>query len=179
VSLPAGFIYRPDLLTVDEERALLDRIAVLPFAPVEFRGFVAKRRAIHYGVGYNFDDRELAEAPGIPEFLLTVRDKAAGVASADPDVFTEALIMEYPPGAVIGWHRDAPKFGPTVLGVSLGSAARMRFKKSDRSGGVERASVVLEPRSAYAMTGEARAVWQHSIPAVDAARYSITFRSVR
>jgi hypothetical protein len=29
------------------------------------------------------------------------------------------------------------------------------------------------------MDGAARAEWQHSIPAVDALRYSITFRTIR
>ena len=173
-----GFLYRPDVLTHDEERALIAAIAALPLAPVAFRGFTAKRRAIHFGAGYNFDQREVTAAPALPEFLLPVREKAAAVAGAAADTFTEGLVMEYPPGAVIGWHRDAPKFGPTVLGVSLGSAARLRFKRV-RVGVVERTSLVLEPRSAYVMTGEARSQWQHSIPAVDGLRYSITFRSVR
>ena len=175
-----GLVYRPDVLTEAEERTLIEAFATLPLAPVAFRGFVAKRRAIHFGVGYDFDDRALTDAPGLPGFLLPVREKAAAIIGAAPEAFTEGLIMEYPPGAVIGWHRDAPKFGPTVLGVSLGSPARMRFKKVSRAGGaVERASIELEPRSAYAMTGAARSVWQHSIPAVAALRYSITFRSVR
>ncbi len=178
--LPAGFVYRANVLTESEERALLDEITRLPFAPVEFRGFTAKRRAIHFGVGYDFDQRELSHAPGIPAFLLPVREKAAQIAGEPPESFTEALIMEYPPGSVIGWHRDAPKFGPTVLGISLGSAARMRFKKASKTdGAVQRASIILEPRSGYALTGEARSLWQHSIPAVDALRHSITFRSVR
>jgi alkylated DNA repair protein (DNA oxidative demethylase) len=178
--LPTGFVYRADVLTEGEERSLLERFAALPLAPVEFRGFIAKRRAIHFGVGYDFDEREILEAPSIPEFLLPIRTRAAALVNGDPERFTEVLVMEYPPGAVIGWHRDAPKFGPIVLGVSLGGAARMRFKRPGAgTGTVERASIVLEPRSAYALTGEARTVWQHSIPAVDTLRYSITFRSVR
>ena len=115
----------------------------------------------------------------MPDFLLPVREKAAALAGEAPQSFTEALVMEYPAGAVIGWHRDAPKFGPTVLGVSLGGAARMRFKRTSPGGAIERAAIVLEPRSAYAMKGDARSSWQHSIPAVDVLRYSITFRSVR
>jgi len=35
-----------------------------------------------------------------------------------------------------------------------------------------------EPRSLYIMTGEARRVWEHSIPPVKEPRYSITFRSM-
>ena len=177
--LPSGFIYQPNLLDESEERILLEHIASLPLSPVEFRGFTAKRRAIHFGVGYDFAERATTPAPRMPDFLLPVRGKAAAFAGEAPQSFTEALVMEYPAGAVIGWHRDAPKFGPTVLGVSLGGAARMRFKRTGPGGAIERASIVLEPRSAYAMKGDARSSWQHSIPAVDVLRYSITFRSVR
>jgi DNA oxidative demethylase len=177
--LPAGFIYHPDLIGPDEERALLQEIAALPFAQVEFRGFTAKRRAIHFGVGYDFADRAVTPAPAMPDYLIPVRQRAAAIAGEPDGSFTEALIMEYSPGSVIGWHRDAPKFGPTVLGVSLGGTARMRFKHTNAGGAVERASIVLAPRSAYVLKGDARSKWQHSIPAVDSLRYSITFRSVR
>jgi alkylated DNA repair protein (DNA oxidative demethylase) len=178
--LPEGFLYQPDALTCEEQAALLGHISTLSFAPVLFRGYTASRRAIHFGVGYDFDHRALSDAAGIPDFLLPIRERAAALVHLDPSTFSEALIMEYPPGSVIGWHRDAPKFGPIVLGVSLGSAARMRFKKPGVTPGeVIRASIDLEPRSIYALTGDARSVWQHSIPAVNALRYSITFRSVR
>jgi len=36
-----------------------------------------------------------------------------------------------------------------------------------------------EPRSAYLMRGPSRTEWEHSIPAVDELRYSITFRTLR
>jgi alkylated DNA repair dioxygenase AlkB len=40
-------------------------------------------------------------------------------------------------------------------------------------------SLRLEPRSIYVMRGAARSEWQHSIPAVEQLRYSITFRTLR
>jgi alkylated DNA repair dioxygenase AlkB len=39
--------------------------------------------------------------------------------------------------------------------------------------------MMLSPRSIYLMRGPSRDQWEHSIPAVDALRYSITFRSLR
>lgn len=36
-----------------------------------------------------------------------------------------------------------------------------------------------EPRSAYLLSWLARTQWEHSIPPVDAVRYSITFRNLR
>jgi alkylated DNA repair dioxygenase AlkB len=35
-----------------------------------------------------------------------------------------------------------------------------------------------QPRSLYLMTGEARQLWEHSIPSVEKPRYSITFRTM-
>jgi hypothetical protein len=37
----------------------------------------------------------------------------------------------------------------------------------------------LDPRSIYLMRGQSRNEWEHSIPAVEELRYSITFRSLR
>jgi alkylated DNA repair protein (DNA oxidative demethylase) len=179
--LPDGFCYHPNLITVDEERALVAAIEQLPLAPVVMRGFTARRRTVHYGVLYRYNGRDVEPGPPLPDFLLPVRARAASIGGIDEASLTEALITEYVPGAVIGWHRDAPMFGPTVVGISLAAPCRMRFRRGEDSParGVERASIVLEPRSGYVLAGAARSEWQHSIPAVDALRYSITFRSVK
>ena len=39
--------------------------------------------------------------------------------------------------------------------------------------------ILLEPRSAYRIAGEARSAYEHHIPAVTGLRYSITFRTLR
>ena len=88
----------------------------------------------------------------------------------------EGLLTRYPPGATIGWHRDAPVFGD-VVGVSLRSACLLRFQ---RGRGDQRRvfEQVLDPRSAYVLSGPSRTAWQHSIPAVTELRYSVTFRTL-
>ena len=48
-----------------------------------------------------------------------------------------------------------------------------------RDGGFERAALRLDPRSIYLMHGPSREEWEHSIPAVEALRYSVTFRAMR
>ena len=84
----------------------------------------------------------------------------------------DLLVTRYPPGAGIGWHRDAPQFGE-VSGVSLLTACRMRFRRG-RPRAWETAELTLEPRSAYLLSGPARARWQHRIPPVTQERWSIT-----
>jgi alkylated DNA repair dioxygenase AlkB len=87
------------------------------------------------------------------------------------------LLNEYQPGAPIGWHRDRPVFAE-VVGISLLAPCTFRFRRRT-PGGFERASLTLEPRSAYLLSGPARQEWEHSIPPVAAHRYSITFRNFK
>jgi DNA oxidative demethylase len=106
-----------------------------------------------------------------------VRRRAADLAGEHPEELVEVLVQRYPVGATIGWHRDAPAFG-TVIGVSLGGTSRMRFQRG--TGERRRVwEVLLEPRSGYVLSGEARRSWQHSIPPTKELRYSITFRTLR
>src|SRR6185503_21003164 len=50
-SLPHGLRYRPDFLTLEEERALLAEIANAPFSKAIFQKYVARRRVVRYGEG--------------------------------------------------------------------------------------------------------------------------------
>jgi alkylated DNA repair dioxygenase AlkB len=95
----------------------------------------------------------------------------------EPGELADLLVARYPPGAGIGWHRDAPQFGE-VAGISLQALCRMRFRRG-RTRAWETAELTLEPRSAYVLSGPARAQWQHHIPAVTEERWSMTFRTLR
>jgi alkylated DNA repair dioxygenase AlkB len=87
------------------------------------------------------------------------------------------LITEYSPGTTIGWHCDKGVFDD-VVGVSLLSPCLFRLRR--KAGAAwERYSLTVEPRSVYLLRGAARTEWEHSIPAVETLRYSITFRSLR
>ena len=175
--MPEGFRYRPDILTHEDERELAAQLATLPFREFEFQGFLGKRRVVSYGWRYVFDGSGLQEAEPIPAFLLPIRERAAGFANLEPNALEHVLLTEYSPGAAIGWHRDRPDFGD-VVGLSLLSPARLRFRR--KAGAKwERAAIEAEPRSAYLLTGPARLEWEHSIPAVECLRYSITFRTLR
>jgi len=174
--LPEGFVYQRDFLTAADEADLLRSIQHENFDTFDFHGYRAKRRMLEYGLEYDFSRRRANPTKPFPQFLLSVRRRAAEFAQIAPDELAEGLILEYPPGAPIGWHRDAPQFG-IVIGISLLAAARMRFKPYNKPGKI--ISVNLEPRSIYMLQGAARWQWQHSIPAQDSLRYSITFRTLR
>jgi alkylated DNA repair dioxygenase AlkB len=183
--VPAGFLYRAAFVTAAEERQLVQDIERLDFKRVEMRGAVARRRIAHFGWTYGFDSRRREPGEPVPPFLIPLRLRAADWAGIATQDFAEALVTEYPPGATIGWHRDAPPFGDVIAGVSLLGRSRMRFRPyvspKDQRGLPRRATheIELEPRSAYVISGEARRDFEHSIPAVESLRYSITFRTLR
>jgi len=175
-SLPEGFRYRPDLISTTDESGLLRQIRGLPMKEFEFHGFTARRRTISFGWHYDFARAKLEAAEPIPEWLLPLRSAAAAFTGLEPERLSHVLILEYGPGATIGWHRDKAAFGD-VIGVSLLSPARFRLRRKAGSRW-ERASLTLEPRSTYLLRGPSRTEWEHSIPAVDALRYSVTFRTL-
>jgi alkylated DNA repair dioxygenase AlkB len=95
----------------------------------------------------------------------------------------QTSIIEYFTGSPIGWHRDIPHFG-VVVGISLGTACRMRFReynrlRSKKWSREEILSMELQPRSIYLMSGPSRDSWQHSIPPVKELRYAIMMRTLR
>jgi len=175
---PEGLVYRPELLNEAEERALFDELGRLDFHEIRMRGVVAKRAARHFGVDYDYERRSPVQAAEpIPAWLVPVRERAAEFAGVEAEELAEILVQRYPPGAQIGWHRDAPAFG-VVVGISLGSSARMRFRR-DKGGVRHTFELELEPRSGYILAGEARTAWQHHLLPAKALRYSITFRTLR
>jgi alkylated DNA repair dioxygenase AlkB len=191
--LPQGFSYREEFLNAAEEAELLRIFGGVEFEAYDYHGYLAKRRIVRYGVSYDLSSgQENDHVPAIPEFLLGIRERAGEFAGIPPDELVQAMVSEYSVGTAIGWHRDAPQFG-SIIGISLGSACRMRLKPYQAPGSralhdlraeggraqTKILSLRLEPRSIYAMRGPARSEWQHSIPAVDEMRYSITFRTLR
>ena len=178
--MPAGFRYAPDVIDVAEEKRLVGAFAGLPLKEFEFHGFFGKRRVVSFGRRYDFNGGGLKDAEPMPDFLLPLRERAAAFAGLEPDRLQHALIPEYQEGVSIGWHGDRPNYDD-VIGVSLLSACtfRMRKKRGKNGAGWERASMRLDRRSIYLMRGASRDEWEHSIPAVEALRYSITFRSLR
>ena len=155
---------------------LIASVDATELSPFRFHGWLGKRLTSSYGWRYDFDDASFAPAEPIPDWLLPFRAKAAGFACLEPGELVQALLIRYDPGAGIGWHRDRPVF-EHVLGISLGAPATMRFRRR-KPGGFDRASALLEPRSIYHLTGEARHKWEHSIAIMEVTRWSITFRSL-
>ena len=176
-ALPEGFRYQPEVLSIEDEAALLAHLKELPFREFEFHGYTGKRRVVSFGWKYDFGARQLHRTDDMPPFLIALREIAGRFGGVPAAQLQQALVTEYPAGAAIGWHRDKDVFGD-VIGISLLSPCVFRLRRAAGESW-ERVSITAEPRSAYLLRGPSRTEWEHSIPAVDALRYSITFRTFR
>ena len=172
---PPGLTTREDFITVDEERALLERFDALSFQPFAFQGWFGKRETVSFGWRYDFNDARLHAAPPLPDYLLPLRERAAHFAVLAAVDFEQALVIRYDVGAGIGWHRDRPAFD-RVVGVSLLSHCVLRFRRREGRA-FRRFPLDAPPRSAYLLTGEIRHDWEHSIAPLESRRFSITFRN--
>ena len=175
-NLPEGFRYQPAVIPFTSETTMLDEIRALPFREFEFHGYTGKRRVVSFGWQYDFSARQLKKVDDMPAFLLDLREIAAEFADMKAAELQQVLVTEYAAGAGIGWHKDKAVFGQ-VVGISLLSPCTFRLRRK-KGEAWERVSIVAEPRSAYLLSGPSRTEWEHSIPEVDALRYSVTFRNL-
>ena len=173
--LPEGLRYSAEFIAPALERELISHVSALPLQPFQFGAFEGKRRVASFGFRYDYTLQRLQPAEPIPEWLLPLVEKVEADGGPSTQI-AQVLCTEYEVGVGIGWHRDKRQF-ERIFGLSLGSPCKFRFR---RAAGEKWQRYTLEaaPRSLYMMSGESRSVWEHSIPAVEAPRNSITFRTM-
>lgn len=172
---PEGLRYCAEFISRATEQELIESIAALPLRPFQFGQYEGKRRVVSFGFRYDYTSRRLEEAEPIPAWLGHLIQRVQDFGGAATRV-RQLLCTEYDTGVGIGWHRDKPHFD-RVFGLSLGAACKFRFRRA-LGRKWERFTLDAAPRSIYMMSGAARQDWQHSIPPVEAPRYSITFRTM-
>ncbi|MCP0912960.1 MULTISPECIES: alpha-ketoglutarate-dependent dioxygenase AlkB [Legionella] len=172
---PPGFSYFPAFISSAEEKILLDEFKRLNWQEVRMHGQTARRKVVHFGLNYAYATRQVNPTFPPPPYLHDLMDKTAGILGVTFREIAEILISNYPSGAGIGWHLDAPVFAK-IVGVSLGSACTIKLRATSDHKTVLKKE--LHPRSAYVLSNIARTQWQHSITAVKNLRYSITLRTL-
>src|SRR3954447_23110287 len=99
--LIAGLKYCEELISDREERRLLAQLTPIELAPFRFHGWLGNRKTKSFGWRYDFDDSSFSPAGPIPDWLLPLREKAAGFAGVEPSDFAHVLVARYDPGAGI------------------------------------------------------------------------------
>jgi alkylated DNA repair dioxygenase AlkB len=172
---PEGLRYAEEFISPAAENALVGAIAALPLQPFQFGAYQGKRRVASFGFRYDYTLRRLQEADPIPDWLSPLIAQVEAFGGPKTRI-GQVLCTEYDVGVGIGWHRDKPHFD-RVFGLSLGSPCKLRFRRPADTKW-QRFTLEALPRSIYMLAGPSRQVWEHSIPAVEAQRYSITFRTM-
>ena len=142
----AGLSVAGEIVTPQEERALIAGVDASPLAPFRFHGWLGKRLTTSYGWHYDFADASFTPTAPIPAWLLPLCARAARLAGLAPEELVQSLLIRYDPGAGIGWHRDRPVFAH-VLGVSLARRRRCAFAGAGPAGSSGRASCCNRARS--------------------------------
>jgi len=172
---PEGLRYVPEFVSVATEQELVGRVAGLPLEPFQFGQYEGKRRVASFGFQYDYTLRQMQGADPIPDWLSPIIKQVEAFGGPGTRI-GQVLCTEYEVGVGIGWHRDKSHFD-RVFGLSLGAACKFRFRRTAGEKW-ERFTLDAQPRSLYMMSGASRQVWEHSIPAVEGLRYSITFRTM-
>jgi hypothetical protein len=183
----SGLSLYPNVLTPELERDTLAAINDGEWIPI---GGGNSRRIQQFGSEYIHKLKRLSDAPSppIPYYCIPLIEviRLKTERTFNP---TQLIINEYTPGQGIGEHVDAvDQFGETIVALSLGSGATMKFKRVTNT--TISHSLWLPPRSALIMTGEARYDWKHGISKdrfdfVDgkrlprSTRVSLTFREAK
>jgi alkylated DNA repair dioxygenase AlkB len=179
--LVPGLRYVHDYLDPETHERLWTAADSQPWVRAQERGVQIYGYSYHHTHGggiYRIGD--------LPPWALDVATRLwrDGLMPAVPD---QMVANSYEPGAGIFAHVDLAVLGDTIVSISLGSTCVLQFTEST-SGREER--LLLEPRSALVLSGEARSKWTHAIPARSfdmwmnselprARRISLTFRTVQ
>lgn len=148
-----GLTLKENFLTEAESKELIEYI--------DSREWMSalSRRVQHYGFEYGYKHpykmTELKEP--IPEIFLKHMRKLG-------NKFNQVIVNEYLSGQGIGAHTDHKKhFDDKIVSVSLLSPVVMVFAPEDNKS--EKYPVLLKPRSAVILEGDARWNFTHEIPA--------------
>ena len=145
------------------------------------------RQAAQYGAAiYDYPSKRVMKSDaysGVPAALMGLMELAQShVPEAKLD---QCIVNVYRKGEGIAAHVDHEDLGPVVAAITLGTDRVLRLTPAtpppgngeDGDGGV---NVELARRSLYVMRDDARSLWRHSMPrleAEDGPSYSITFRA--
>lgn len=176
VSLPNGFVYRPDFITAGEEEELIHIFQSLPLVNAPYFEYTSQRRIM--SLGYEWRGKSFIPGEPLPSWLQPLARRISKWLVIPERSIVEALVTEYTPGAGVGWHKDNEAC-ESIIGVSLAGWADMQLRPLAGHGDPDQVTrLSLEPRSAYVMQKNSRHTFQHRIMPVEVLRYSITFRTL-
>jgi alkylated DNA repair dioxygenase AlkB len=181
--LPSGATYLRDIISPDDEEALISELDRLPWSTE------LKRRVQHFGYRYDYRARTVTDDAYLGPLPYWLDPFCRRLVSEGHFVQTPSQVIanDYLPGQGISAHVDCvPCFGDHIASLSLLSPCEMIFRHTVNA---EKRALVVEPRSLLLLSGPARYDWTHEIPprlsdVIGGVKYlrkrriSLTFRNV-
>ena len=174
-----GLRYIPEYIDAATHHDLLTVVSALAWKDIP-----GQRRMQFYGYTYDYLSRSIKRTGKLPPWARRIaqRIRDEGLSPRTP---LQLAVNEYAQGQGIFTHVDADIFDDVVV-ISLGSACVMDFADSESD---ETARLLLEPKSALVLSGDARYRWKHGIAAQPSdewngqtiqrcRRVSLTFRNI-
>src|ERR1700712_3994211 len=84
-SEPRGFRYRDEIITEEEQAALVESLGQLDLKPFEFHGHLGNRRVVSLGLKYDYGRLSVEQASEMPAFLDDLLIRVAEFAGNDPN----------------------------------------------------------------------------------------------
>lgn len=187
-SYPNGLYYYEDIMKDDEANEIIKDIDNNEYMPLSSSS--NSRLVQHYGFLYDYKMYKIntPTKPFTPT-LIKLRDILTSFCRenniiTDDYIFNQCIINNYYCGQGISKHIDLKTFGAVIGCFSFNSGATIIFKKYDAE-----VSLYIKPNSLYVMSGDARYIWTHEMPAIKndrvngeiiprKRRLSVTFRNV-
>ena len=170
------------------------RIAQFGNCKYDYTSDVAQYCKVSTTINGHDDDEDDGCAPPIPNYIRQTLLKNCQN-NSESEQYTQCIINMYNAENEIPWHLDHEYFGPKVLVYTFGedrpfmlrrkvlnkeevaiANAKENQKEADNSK-YTYATVFPRHGSKYFLSGEARDIWEHSVPSGKSERISITFRS--
>lgn len=174
-----GLSVQLDIMSTQTEQVILDWLDTQTWSTA------LSRRTQHYGYDYNYKGGAITEGTPLTGPILDLAEILRTGNVMNPN---QCIVNEYTRNQGIAAHVDSVKFGPTIVGFSIGADSVMQFTNADQT-----VDVFLPRRSVLVMTGESRYEWKHGISKTvtythngmritkpsDYRRVSLTYREVR
>ncbi|MFZ1006400.1 MAG: alpha-ketoglutarate-dependent dioxygenase AlkB [Candidatus Sulfotelmatobacter sp.] len=176
-----GFAHHENSITFAEEADLLSHISANSARWEKDYS----RRAQRYGGRYIYGEGKVELLGPLPRWLVAWAERLCD-AGWMHTLADQVTVQEYAPGAGISPHIDEACFGPEIVTLSLLSSCVYQLLDPRTKVKFER---LILPRSGVILSGEARKIWKHGIPArksddiagrrlLRRLRFSITFRTI-
>merc|ERR1712137_594641 len=161
-----GMLYFPNYVTEEEEQRLLELIDGRPW------NHDICRRTQYYGYTYYHTrqniltlqpvDQPQTHTGELSDMQFILDRMIADRIFPDDHPPTQVLVNEYLNNMCIKGHLDnVDAFGDVIVSLSLNAPAYMTMRACDDPDKVMK--VLMEPRSAFIMTGDSRFLWRHGI----------------